>query len=387
MIVPEIKAFEQELVAIRHHLHAHPELAFEEHQTSAFVAEKLEEWGYEVTRGIGGTGVIGTLRKGNDPRAIGLRADMDALPITEETGLDYASRTPGKMHACGHDGHTTMLLGAARHLAQSDSFRGTVHLIFQPAEECISGAKRMVEEGLFERFPCDAIFAMHNMPNVPFGQFLFKSGAIMAASDGAKIVMRGRGGHAATPHLTADPIVAGAGLVMALQTIISRNRDPHDAVVMTVGTFHAGTVGNVIPDHATLTVDIRTFNAETRRFIEKRIKELARAQAESYGVTAEIDYRNSYPVTVNSPAETEFARQVALQYAGSDRVVTVERPYPYAEDFAYMLEAVPGTYFMMGIGDGAKLHTPQYNFNDDALVPGASFWVRLVEEYFRNPPA
>jgi hippurate hydrolase len=387
MIVPEIKAFEQELVAIRHHLHAHPELAFEEHQTSAFVAEKLEEWGYEVTRGIGGTGVIGTLRKGNDPRAIGLRADMDALPITEETGLDYASRNPGKMHACGHDGHTTMLLGAARHLAQSDSFRGTVHLIFQPAEECISGAKRMVEEGLFERFPCDAIFAMHNMPNVPFGQFLFKSGAIMAASDGAKIVMRGRGGHAATPHLTADPIVAGAGLVMALQTIISRNRDPHDAVVMTVGTFHAGTVGNVIPDHATLTVDIRTFNAETRRFIEKRIKELARAQAESYGVTAEIDYRNSYPVTVNSPAETEFARQVALQYAGSDRVVTVERPYPYAEDFAYMLEAVPGTYFMMGIGDGAKLHTPQYNFNDDALVPGASFWVRLVEEYFRNPPA
>lgn len=387
MIVPEIKAFEQELVAIRHHLHAHPELAFEEHQTSAFVAEKLEEWGYEVTRGIGGTGVIGTLRKGNDPRAIGLRADMDALPITEETGLDYASRNPGKMHACGHDGHTTMLLGAARHLAQSDSFRGTVHLIFQPAEECISGAKRMVEEGLFERFPCDAIFAMHNMPNVPFGQFLFKSGAIMAASDGAKIVMRGRGGHAATPHLTADPIVAGAGLVMALQTIISRNRDPHDAVVMTVGTFHAGTVGNVIPDHATLTVDIRTFNAETRRFIEKRIKELARAQAESYGVTAEIDYRNSYPVTVNSPAETEFARQIALQYAGSDRVVTVERPYPYAEDFAYMLEAVPGTYFMMGIGDGAKLHTPQYNFNDDALVPGASFWVRLVEEYFRNPPA
>lgn len=384
MIVPEIQAFENELIAMRHHLHARPELAFEEHETAAFVAARLEEWGFDVTRGIGGTGVIATLRRGNDPRSIGLRADMDALPIDEETGVAYSSRNPGRMHACGHDGHTTMLLGAARHLAQCDSFRGTVHLIFQPAEEAISGAKRMVEEGLFERFPCDAIFAMHNMPNAPLGQFMFKPGPMMAAHDGATITMRGRGGHAAMPHLTADPIVAGASLVMALQSIISRNRDPHDPVVLSIATFHAGTVGNVIPDTATLTVDIRTFNAQTRRFVEKRIREIATAQAESLGVVAEIDYRNTYPVTVNSADETEFARQSAIRFAGKDKVISVDRPYPFSEDFAYMLEAVPGSYFMMGIGDGAMLHTSKYNFNDAALVPGASFWVRLVEDYFRS---
>ncbi|WP_137389834.1 M20 aminoacylase family protein [Rhodoligotrophos defluvii] len=384
MILAEIQGFERDLVAMRRHLHQQPELAFEEYETSAFVAARLEEWGYEVTRGIGGTGVIGTLRNGNSPRSLGLRADMDALPIQEETGIDYASRVPGKMHACGHDGHTAMLLGAARYLAQARPFTGTLHLIFQPAEEHISGAKRMVEEGLFERFPCDAVFALHNMPNVPLGHFMFKPGPIMAASDLATITMRGAGGHSAMPHLAADPIVAAATLVVALQSIVSRNRDPQEPAVLTVGTFHAGTVSNVIPDDATLTVDIRTFSPQMRAFIEQRLVALSRAQAESFGVVADIQYEKFYPVTSNAAAETEFVRDVALRHAGPDRVIDLTQPFPYSEDFAYMLEVRPGSYFMLGIGNGPRLHTSTYDFNDEALAIGASFWARLVREYLKS---
>ncbi|WP_342644232.1 M20 aminoacylase family protein [Rhodoligotrophos ferricapiens] len=383
MIVAEIKESEPDLTAIRRHLHTRPELAFEEHETSAFIAKHLEDWGYQVTRGVAGTGIVATLRNGNGPRSLGLRADMDALPIQEETGLAYASANPGKMHACGHDGHMAMLLGAARYLSKARPFNGTLHLIFQPAEEDISGAKRMVEEGLFEQFPCDAVFALHNMPNVPLGHFLFKTGPMMAASDVATITMRGAGGHAATPHLTADPILAAATLVVALQSIVSRNRDPQEPAVLSVGTFHAGTVSNVIPDEAQLTVDVRTFSAATRDLIEQRVTRLAKMQAESFGLTADVNYERFYPVTVNAPEPTQFARDIALKWAGADKITDLERPFSYSEDFAYMLQARPGSYFMLGMGDGHKLHTSRYNFNDDALVIGASFWVRLVEDYLR----
>ncbi|WP_429514622.1 M20 aminoacylase family protein [Rhodoligotrophos appendicifer] len=368
---------------MRRHLHERPELAFQEFETAEFVANRLQEWGFEVARGIAETGVVGTLRCGEGPRKIALRADMDALPMVEETGLSYASHTKGRMHACGHDGHVTMLLGAARELARSRDFSGTVHVIFQPAEEDISGAKRMVAEGIFERFPCDAVFALHNMPGAPLGKFLVRSGPIMAASDVATITLRGAGGHAAMPHLTRDPVVAGASLVMALQSIVSRNRDPHDPAVVTVGTFQAGTVSNVIPDTATLTVDVRSFSAPLRAMLEQRIRAIAAHQADSFNVTAEIKYENFYPVTVNSERETRFLNDAALRFAGPENVEVLARPYPYSEDFSYMLQVKPGSYFILGMGDGPGLHTTQYDFNDAALPIGASFWVSLVEDFLR----
>lgn len=377
----------QELKAIRRELHGCPELGLEEKRTSDFVARHLEELGYEIHRGLAKTGVVGTLRSGNNRRSVGLRADMDGLPVTEETGLAYASRNPGKMHACGHDGHMTMLLGAARLIAERRRFDGTVHLIFQPAEENVGGADIMVKEGLFQQFPCDAVFALHNEPGLPFGKIAVGAGPVMAAVDEARITVQGRGGHGAQPDETADPIVAGASIIMALQTIVSRNIHPIDPAVITVGAFHAGTVSNIVPDRADMVVGIRSFDPNTRDFLERRIKEIAEGQAASYGMTARVDYLRSYDATVNHAAETAFVRDQAVAFAGADNVVDLERPYMGSEDFAYMLKACPGSYFFLGMAaspDVKPLHHPAYDFNDDLLPIGAAFWAYLAEAYLNR---
>ncbi|MEJ1158268.1 M20 aminoacylase family protein [Prosthecomicrobium sp. N25] len=381
MILPEIAADEHEFVSLRRHLHTRPELGYEEFETSDLVARLLGEWGYEVRRGLGGTGVVGTLRSGTGGRSLGIRADMDALPIEEETGLPYRSQTPGKMHACGHDGHTTILLAAARQLARSRRFDGTVHLLFQPAEEGLAGARRMMDDGLFELFPCDAVFALHNWPNRPAGDFLFKPGVLMAAADHVEITIRGKGGHGAHPEQTLDPVVAGASTVMALQSVVSRNIDPQDPAVVTVGAFQAGQASNVIPETALLKLSVRSFDEKIHDQLERRITEIAMAQALSYGCTAEVDYRRIYPVLVNAEAETAFARAVAVEVAGEGRVRDVVRPTPGSEDFAFMLQEKPGCYFMLGAGDGPMLHHPKFDFNDAILTRGASYWVHLAERF------
>ncbi|OJF98453.1 M20 aminoacylase family protein [Pararhizobium antarcticum] len=373
-----------DLVAIRRDLHAHPELGLEEVRTSDVVAGHLEALGYQVTRGLAKTGLVATLKNGTGGRAIGIRADMDALPILEETGLDYASKTPGLMHACGHDGHTTMLLGAARAIAERRNFDGTVHLIFQPAEENFGGARIMMEEGLFERFPCDAVFALHNEPNLPFGQFALRDGPIMAAVDEARITVNGRGGHGAEPQDTADPIVCGASIVMALQSIVSRNIHPMDPSVITVGSFHGGSASNIIPERAEIVIGIRSFDPKVRDELERRITMVARHQAESFGMTATVRYERSYDATINHTAETDFVRDLAVRFAGAGKVVDLERPFMGSEDFAYMLQERPGTYFFLGTsvsGTEKPLHHPGYNFNDDLLPVGAAFWTELVEAY------
>jgi len=373
-----------DLIAMRHTLHRHPELGLEEFWTSDFIAARLAELGYEVHRGLARTGVVGTLRNGGNRRAIGIRADIDALPIQEETGLPYASERPGLMHACGHDGHTAMLLGAAKAIAERRQFNGTVHLIFQPAEENVGGARIMVEEGLFTLFPCDAVFALHNDPSLPLGKFAFREGAIMAAVDEAKIIVEGRGGHGAEPETTADPIVAGASIVMALQTIVSRNIHPLDPAVVTVGAFHGGTVSNVIPSRVELVVGIRSFDPQTRDYLERRIGEIARLQAESYGMSARVEYSRSYDTTINDKEQTDYLRERAVQFAGEANVVDLARPYMGSEDFAYMLRARPGSYFFLGTARGKNdraWHHPGYDFNDDILPIGAAFWTELVEDF------
>jgi hippurate hydrolase len=376
-----------EFVALRRDIHRHPELAFEEHRTAALVADKLESWGYTVTRGVGGTGVVGTLVRGQGVRRLGLRADMDALPIHEASGREWASQRPGLMHACGHDGHTAMLLAAARRLAEDVSFDGTLHLIFQPAEEGGGGALRMMADGLFERFPCDAVFAMHNMPGVPQGHLVLRDGAAMASSDYATITLTGTGGHGAMPQHAADPIVAAASLVMALQTVVSRNVDPLQAAVVTVGALHAGQANNVIPATATLELSVRALDRGVRTLLEQRIRALADAQAASFGVRAEVAWRPGYAVLVNSAAETEFARAVALELLGPDRVTLQGPPLTGSEDFAFMLEQRPGSYLLIGNGDGpgsCMVHNPGFDFNDDNIAVGSAFWVRLAQR-FLNP--
>lgn len=373
-----------ELVEIRHHLHQYPEIGLSEFKTSDYIAEKLVAMGYEVTRGLAKTGLVATLRNGSSGRSIGIRADIDALPIQEETGAEYASKIPGMMHACGHDGHTTMLLGAAKLLAERRRFDGTVHLIFQPAEENFGGARIMVEEGLFDRFPCDAVFALHNDPALPFGQFAFREGPIMAAVDECRITVNGKGGHGAEPQDTADPIVAGASIVMALQTIVSRNIHPMDPSVVTIGAFHAGSASNVIPERADLVIGIRSFDPKVRDELERRITQVAKAQAESFGMTATVNYERSYDATINHKAETDFARAVAQDFAGADKVADMARPTMGSEDFAYMLKECPGTYFFLGAQrspDDPQLHHPKFDFNDDLLPVGAAFWVELAERY------
>lgn len=375
-----------ELVALRRDLHAHPELGLEEVRTSDVIARELDALGYQVTRGLARTGLVATLSNGSSGRAVGVRADIDALPILEETGLPYASKTPGLMHACGHDGHTAMLLGAARALAERRHFDGTVHLIFQPAEENFGGAKIMVEEGLFDRFPCDAVFALHNDPDVPFGTFVFRDGPIMAAVDECRITVHGRGGHGAEPQATADPIVAGASIVMALQSIVARNIHPMDPSVITVGAFHAGAASNVIPERAELVIGIRSFDAGVRDELERRIRLITEGQAASYGMSATVDYQRSYDATINHPAETAFLRELATRFAGPEKVREMARPSMGSEDFAYMLKARPGSYFFLGgrMSEADRpLHHPGYNFNDDLLPIGAAFWTELVETYLK----
>jgi hippurate hydrolase len=376
-----ITRYAEELIAVRHDLHAHPELAFEERRTSETVARLLAFWGYEVHCGLGRTGVVGRLANGTGRRKLGLRADMDALPITEATGLAYASRNAGRMHACGHDGHTTVLLGAARYLAETRRFDGTIHLIFQPAEEDIGGAKRMIEEGLFKLFPCDAVFALHNMPGVEVGDFLFRKGAIMAAVDVAEITVTGQGGHGAMPHLARDPVVAASAIVMALQTIVARNVEPGEEAVVTVGSFAAGTAATIIPEAARLKVGIRSCSDQARDLLERRVVEVARSQAASLGCTVDVAYERSYPCLINSAQEYDLARSVALTMRGEEGVRDLARPFMLSEDFAYMLRELPGCYFFMGNGPTASLHDCRYDFNDDAILPGVRYWAALAERY------
>ena len=378
-----------EFIQLRRDIHRHPELAFEEHRTSDLVAAKLESWGYQVHRGLGGTGVVGTLKRGTSDRKLGIRADMDALPIQEATGAEWASARPGLMHACGHDGHTAMLLAAAKAVADAPNFDGTLNLIFQPAEEGGGGAVRMMDDGLFEHHPCDAVFAMHNMPGMPVGHLVFRDGAAMASSDYATIRIHGTGGHGAMPHRAADPLVAAASIVMALQTIVSRNVDPLHTAVVTVGALHAGQANNVIPALATLELSVRALDPQVRLLLEQRIKALVTAQAESFGVRAEVEWRQGYCVLVNHTAQTEFARQVALDLVGPERVTPNGPQLTGSEDFAFMLEKVPGSYLLIGNGDGdsagaCMVHNPAYDFNDDNIATGSAYWIALVKAYLAN---
>jgi len=386
-VLPEVAAITDEMVALRHRLHAHPELAYEEVATGDLVAERLVAWGYDVHRGLGATGVVGTLRCGQGARRLGLRADMDALPIHEATGLPYASQVDGKMHACGHDGHMATLLTAARCLAERRAFDGTLHLIFQPAEEGHGGAEKMIEDGLFTRFPCDAIYSFHNEPGYPAGHFGFRSGVMYSSSDTAIITVRGVGGHGAMPHVAVDPVVAGAHIVLALQTITSREIDPNDMAVVTVGSFRAGDAPNVIPDHAELRLTIRARKPQTRALLRERITAICQAQAAAHRATVDIDYQWRYPPVINDPQATQFAVDVARQWLGDDWLIPDLEPLQASDDFAFMLNAVPGNYFIIGNGDGVggcMVHNPGYDFNDAILPVAASYWVKLAERYLRG---
>ena len=382
-----LRLYHAELIHIRRDIHANPELGFEETRTSQLVADKLAEYGVEVHRGIAKTGVVGVIRgrSTSSGRAIGLRADMDCLPMHETGNVAHKSRSAGRMHACGHDGHTTMLLGAARYLAQTRNFDGTVNLIFQPAEEGGGGGQVMVKEGLFERFPCNEIYALHNWPGLPVGKMQVRPGPMMAATDEVKIRVSGRGGHAALPHLAVDPVVVTAHIITALQTIASRNASPLDSIVVSLCSMQTSQVGafNVIPGHVELIGTVRTFRAETREMAEQRIREIATAVAQGLGGSAEVDYRRGYPATVNTEKEAHFAAKVGERVFGRANVVTDGEPTMGGEDFSYMLLERPGAYVFLGQGGtqgGCFLHNPAYDFNDDVIPLGASYLSALAEE-------
>jgi len=381
-IINRFAGMHQEMIVWRRDIHAHPELGFEEQRTSDMVAEKLAAFGCEVHRGIGGTGIVGVLREGGSSRAIGLRADMDALPIQEGNAFDHRSVHDGKMHACGHDGHTTMLLGAARYLAETRNFDGQVNFIFQPAEEGLGGAMAMIEDGLFERFPCDAIFGMHNRPGLPLGRFAVRGGAMMAGGALFDIDITGKGAHGARPESSIDPVIVAAHITTALQTIVSRNTRPLDSAVLSVTQIHAGAAHNVIPQAARLSGTARAFSREIMTLVEEGMKRVAKGIAEGLGATAEVDFRLVFAPTVNDVAEADFAAGVCAEIAGAENV---ERDPPLimaSEDFSFMLEKVPGCYFNIGNGEGegvCEVHNPAYDFNDDALPAGASVFVRLTE--------
>jgi amidohydrolase len=380
-IIDRIAELQPEITAWRRDLHQHPELLYDVHRTAAFVAEKLKAFGCdEVVEGMGRTGVVGVIKgKKGTGGVIGLRADMDALPIEEQTNLPYASKTPGKMHACGHDGHTSMLLGAAQYLAETRDFAGDAVVIFQPAEEGGAGADAMIKDGLMDRFGIQKVYGMHNNPGMPIGSFSMRTGPIMAAMDRISITIEGVGGHAAYPHKTIDPVLAGSQLIMAFQSIVSRTVSPLDSAVISICEFHAGHASNVIPASAELRGTVRTLRKEVRDLVEKRMKEVCAGVALQTGARISLNYDRGYPVVVNHPEETRLAAKIAGEIGGVANVATDMEPVMGAEDFAYMLEARPGAFIFMGNGDSAGLHHPAYNFNDDAIVYGSSYWVKLVE--------
>ena len=381
--VADLADSQEFLTQIRRQIHQNPELSFMEAATAELVATRLDEWGYQVTRNVGGHGVVGTLVEGGGQRRVSLRADMDALPSLDETGLPHASRNPGVMHACGHDGHTAMLLGAARHIAKTRRFSGTVNLVFQPAEEAggFSGAQKMIADGLFERFPCDAIFGLHNHPGYPVGTFMFGSGPFMSASDRVLIRIQGRGGHAARPHMTVDPILIAGSLVMALQSVVSRNIDPTQTAIVTIGTLNAGIASNVIPESASMSLSVRSFSPEVRDRLQQRITDLVTLHVQGYGGSVEIDYERGAPVLVNTAPETQFALGVAQDLVGAEHTISPFGPVTGSEDFAYYLQHRPGCFLRLGNGDTPMVHNARYDFNDASLTFGAAYWTRLVEKF------
>ena len=381
--------------AIRRDIHAHPELCFQEERTADVIAKALTEWGIPVHRGLGRTGVVAIIKNGDSPRAVGLRADMDALPMTEHNRFAHASKYPGKMHACGHDGHTAMLLAAAKHLARHRNFDGTVYLVFQPAEEGGGGAREMIKDGIFERFPMEAIFGAHNWPGMPVGTVGVNHGTMMASSNEFTITIHGRGSHAALPYLGIDPVPVACQMVMAFQTIITRNRKPIDPGVISVTMIHAGEATNVVPDSCELRGTVRTFTTETLDMIESRMKTVAEHTCSAFGASCEFSFTRNYPPTVNHASETEFVKRVMTTVVGADNVVTFE-PTMGAEDFSFFLQARPGCYFTLGNGEGTHrdgghglgpcmLHNPSYDFNDDLIPLGATAWVRIAEEWLAAP--
>ncbi|MGE3648600.1 MAG: M20 aminoacylase family protein [Reyranellaceae bacterium] len=381
-IDPAIAAFASDLTAWRRDIHAHPELGFEEERTSAIVASKLKEFGCEVTTGIGKTGVVGTIRVGNNPRAVGLRADMDALPMDETNTFDHASKHKGRMHACGHDGHTTMLLGAARHLAKTRNFDGTVHFIFQPAEEGRGGAEAMVKDGLFEKFPCEVVFGMHNRPKLDVGRFQIRSGPMMAGGGLFDIHIKGKGAHGARPESGVDPVVIGGHIITALQTVISRTLAPIDSGVISITQMHAGDAYNVIPETAVLRGTVRAFRKEVMATIKEKIERIASGIAHTLGGEAKADVRIVFPPLVNNPDEAKWIGDVAASIVGEDKVNREGAYVMDSEDFSYMLEKVPGAFILIGNGGGeggCEVHNPGYDFNDEALPLGATLWARVVE--------
>jgi hippurate hydrolase len=389
-LVEPILAQQAELEAIRRDIHAHPELSYEELRTSDVVAARLAEWGIPVVRGLGVTGVVGIVKNGTSERAIGLRADMDALPMQELNTFEHASRHAGKMHACGHDGHTAMLLGAAHYLSRNRNFDGTVYLIFQPAEEGGAGARRMIEDGLFDKCPMDAVYGLHNWPGLPFGSFGVVAGPMMASSNEFHVTVKGKGGHAAQPHRAVDPVMVAVQVAQAWQTIVSRETNPLDAAVLSITQIHAGSATNVIPDEAVLVGTVRTFSTAVLDLVERRMRDIAAGVAAAFNASIEFEFRRNYPPLVNHARETAFAVEAMRAVVGIDNVDTNTEPSMGAEDFAFMLEAKPGCYVFLGNGDGShrahghglgpcQLHNGSYDFNDRLLPIGASYWVTLVE--------
>jgi len=395
-LIESIVANATSIADVRRDLHAHPELCFEEVRTSDLIASKLTDWGIEVHRGLGTTGVVGIVRNGSSNRAVGLRADIDALPMTEHNRFGHASRHAGRMHACGHDGHTAMLLAAAKHLAKHRNFDGTVYLVFQPAEEGGGGACEMIKDGLFERFPMEAIFGAHNWPGLAVGQFALCAGPAFASSNVFRIAIRGKGAHAAMPHNGIDPVPAACQMVQAFQNILTRNKHPLDTGVISVTKIHAGEAVNVVPDDCLVEGTVRTFTNEVLELIERRMKTIAEATCAAFEAQCEFEFRRQYPATVNHVAETDFARRVLGEVVGAKNVLDF-RPTMGAEDFSYFLQAIPGCYFLIGNGDGehregghglgpCMLHNPSYDFNDDLIPLGGSAWVRIAEAWLAGPP-
>ncbi|MBW7984603.1 M20 aminoacylase family protein [Enterobacillus tribolii] len=386
-ILDELNKNKDVWIALRQKLHQYPELGFEEHHTSDIVAEKLKSWGYDVHRGFAKTGVVGTLKVGDGQLRMGIRADMDALPIQEQNDKSWISTIPGKFHGCGHDGHTTILLCAAEYLARTKNFNGTLHVIFQPAEELLYGGKVMMDDGLFTHFPCDIIFALHNMPGMKTGEFYFRKGAMMASSDTVHIEIRGVGGHGAIPEKTIDAGLVACYIAIALQSIVSRNVSPQQAAVITVGCIQSGSAPNVINDFALLKLTVRALNPAVRQLLLRRITDLAHAQAASFGATAEIKHVNGSPVLINDATATDFAISVANKFFGSERVHTDTAPLMGSEDFAFMLEQHPrGCYLIVGDGDKpdcSMVHSPDYIFDDSIIAPAAAYWCHLTESYLK----